>query len=81
MSIDAFRNTGFFLAVMGLAAATALLLALAWPWLAWGYAAAALLVGVALEFLASRSERAYAPMDADQPARTATRASSGASAQ
>jgi hypothetical protein len=78
VSINAFRNAGFFLAVMGLTAATALLLALAWPWLAWGYAIGALAVGVTLELLASRAERSHARIDADEPARPAARAPSGA---
>jgi hypothetical protein len=77
VSINAFRNAGLLLAVMGLAAATALLLALAWPWLAWGYAIAALAAGTAMELVASRAERLPAQLDAEQPARPAARATSG----
>lgn len=37
---------------------TALLLEVVWPWLAWGYVGVALVLGLALQVVASRATRA-----------------------
>ena len=66
MSAQAFRNVGFITAAMGLTAVTALALERVWPWLAWGYAAVTLTIGLVMEVIANRAERASA-LIADEP--------------
>jgi uncharacterized protein (DUF58 family) len=57
LSIGALRGASLALMVTGVIGGVALLLALLWPWLAWGYVVASLGLGFALYFGVSRSEK------------------------
>jgi hypothetical protein len=57
VSVGTLRGASLALTVTGVIGGAALLLALLWPWLAWGYVLAALTLGVLLHLLASGSER------------------------
>jgi hypothetical protein len=57
VSLGAVRGASAALIVTGVIGGVALLLALVWPWLAWGYIVAALALGIALHLAASHGEK------------------------
>jgi hypothetical protein len=58
VSAGMLRGASTALLVTSVIGGTALLLELVWPWLAWGYVGAALVVGLALQGIAVRITRA-----------------------
>ena len=52
------RGASTALLLTSLIGGTALLLELVWPWLAWGYVGAALVLGLALQWITVRITRA-----------------------
>jgi hypothetical protein len=59
MSPAALDGAARALLVTALIGATALVLELAWPWLAWGYVVAAFVLGCGLAALATRVQRVH----------------------
>jgi hypothetical protein len=59
MSPAAIDGAARALLVTALIGATALLLELAWPWLAWGYVTVAFVLGCTLAVLATRVQRVH----------------------
>jgi hypothetical protein len=58
MSAGALRGAGSGLLITSMIGGSALLLELMWPWLAWGYVGVALVLGLALQAIASRGAKA-----------------------